>query len=301
VHLPLMDFGDARWSVGRLVEYVETATALGFEAVCANDHMIFATPWLDGPTALASVVAASGDARLMTTAANPVTRGPVALAKTLAALDQMSGGRVVAGLGPGSSAKDYASVGVPFDERWSRFDDAVRAVRALLDGQAYDGRYYACPEALEPVPASPGGLPLWAASWGSAVGLRRAARLGDGWLASAYNTTPADFGRAWRRVLDQLGEDGRSTSGFENGLATMWFHVDPREAEDVLETRLASRIHRPVDELRERLPFGSADRVHDLVASYRDAGLQWMFVWPVADELEQLQRFADQVIAPLRS
>ena len=301
MHLPLMDFGDARWSVGRLVEYVETATSLGFEAVCANDHMIFATPWLDGPAALASVVAASGDARLVTTVANPVTRGPVALAKTLAALDQLSGGRVVGGLGPGSSAKDYASVGVPFDERWPRFDDAVRAMRALLGGEAYDGRYYSCPEALEPPPARGDGLPLWVASWGSAAGLRRAARRGDGWLASAYNTTPADFGQAWTRVLDQLSEDGRITSGFENGLATTWFHIDPRDAGDVLESRLASRIHRPVAELRERLPFGSADRVREMVALYRDAGLQWMFVWPVTDELEQLRRFADEVMVPLRS
>ncbi len=301
MHLPLMDFGDPRWSVDGLVEYVETATALGFEAVSANDHMVFATPWLDGPTALASVVAASGAARLVTSVANPVTRGPVALAKTLAALDQLSGGRVVAGLGPGSSARDYASVGVPFDERWPRFDDAVRAMRELLGARSYDGRYYSCPEPLEPPPARSGGVPLWVASWGSPAGLRRATRLGDGWLASAYNTTPAVFGGAWTRVRDQLATDGREADGFENGLATMWFHIDPHQADAVLESRLAARIHRPVDELRERLAFGSAARVQHLVASYQEAGLEWMFVWPVADELDQLRRFRDEVMVPLAS
>jgi alkanesulfonate monooxygenase SsuD/methylene tetrahydromethanopterin reductase-like flavin-dependent oxidoreductase (luciferase family) len=292
-----MDFGDPMWSVDRLVEYVETATALGFEAVCANDHMVFSTPWLDGPTALAAVVAASGDARLMTTVANPVTRGPVSLAKSLAAVSLLSDGRVVAALGPGSSARDYASVGVPFEERWPRFDDAVRAMRALLDGQTYDGRYYSCPERLGP--SQPGGVPLWVASWGSAVGLRRAARLGEGWLASAYNTTPGHFGAAWTRLRDQLAQDGHSLEGFENGLATMWFHLDAGGAEDVLEARLASRIHRPAEELRERLPFGPPGRATELVASYEEAGLQWAFVWPVGDELEQLHRFADEVIAVL--
>jgi alkanesulfonate monooxygenase SsuD/methylene tetrahydromethanopterin reductase-like flavin-dependent oxidoreductase (luciferase family) len=301
VHLPLMDFGDPRWSVDELVEYVETAIALGFEAVSANDHMVFATPWLDGPTALASVVAASGDARLVTTVANPVTRGPVALAKTLAGLDQLSGGRVVAGLGPGSSARDYASVGVPFDERWPRFDDAVRAMRSLLGAESYEGRYYSCPEPLAPRSVRSEGLPLWVASWGSPAGLRRAARLGDGWLASAYNTTPTGFGGAWGRVRDQFAEDGRSADGFENGLATMWFHIDPRQADAVLESRLAARIHRPVDELRERLAFGSAARVQHLVASYQEAGLEWMFVWPVADELDQLRRFRDEVMGGLGS
>jgi alkanesulfonate monooxygenase SsuD/methylene tetrahydromethanopterin reductase-like flavin-dependent oxidoreductase (luciferase family) len=69
----------------------------------------------------------------------------------------------------------------------------------------------------------------------------------------------------------------------------------------VLESRLASRIRRPVDELRERLPFGTPARAVDMLASYQEAGLEWAFVWPVADELEQLTRFSDQVIAPLRS
>jgi alkanesulfonate monooxygenase SsuD/methylene tetrahydromethanopterin reductase-like flavin-dependent oxidoreductase (luciferase family) len=300
VHLPLMDFGQARWSAEWLVEYVETATALGFDAVCANDHMVFATPWLDGPAALSAVVSASGDARLVTTVANPVTRGPVALAKSLAAVSLLSGGRLVAGLGPGSSARDYASVGVPFEERWARFDDAVRAMRALLDGEEYDGRYYSAPEPLAPS-GRPERVPLWVASWGSDAGLRRAARLGEGWLASAYNTTPADFGRAWTGVSGLVADAGGDPDRFENGLATMWFHLDPRGADDVLESRLAARIHRPVDELRERLPFGPAGRATELLASYQEAGLQWAFVWPVTDELEQLRRFAADVMASLRA
>ena len=143
VHLPLMDFGDQRFAVDRLEEYVETATALGFDAVSVNDHMVFGVPWLDGPTALAAVVSCSGDARLFTTVANPVVRGPAALAKVLAGLDVLSGGRVTAGLGPGSSARDYATVGVPFEERWPRFDEAVLAMRALLSGGSFTGRFYA--------------------------------------------------------------------------------------------------------------------------------------------------------------
>ena len=122
MHLPLMDLGDQRFAVDHLVDYVETATALGFEAISANDHVVFGAPWLDGPTALAAVVSCSGNAKLFTTVANPVVRGPAPLAKVLAGLDVMSGGRVVAALGPGSSDRDYASVGVPFEERWQRFD-----------------------------------------------------------------------------------------------------------------------------------------------------------------------------------
>lgn len=291
-----MDFGRQRFDVEYLVEYVELATALGFDAIAVNDHMVFAVPWLDGPTALAAVVSCSGQAQLFTTVANPVVRGPAALAKVLAGLDVMSGGRVVAGLGPGSSERDYHSVGLAFDERWPRFDESVKAVRALLRGESFGGHFYEITGPLEPLSTRPGGPPLWIGSWGSEVGLRRALRLGDGWLASAYNTTPELFGAGWDRVQGSLQDTGRDPAGFDNGLATMWFHIDDRRASDVLESVLAPAVHRPVEELRGRLPFGSAEAVAEVLDAFRAAGVQRVFLWPVSDELEQLKRFAGEVI-----
>jgi alkanesulfonate monooxygenase SsuD/methylene tetrahydromethanopterin reductase-like flavin-dependent oxidoreductase (luciferase family) len=291
-----MDFGGQRFDVEHLQEYVETATALGFEGVSVNDHMVFGAPWLDGPTALAAVVSCSGDARLFTTVANPVVRGPVALAKVLAGLDVMSRGRVVAGLGPGSSERDYASVGVPFDERWPRFDEAVGAMRALLRGETFAGRFYTAPDRLEPRPAQPGGPPLWVGSWGSEVGLRRAVRLGDGWLASAYNITPAQFRERWGKVLQSLEALGRDPGVFANGLATMWFHIDDR-AGVVLDQRLAPVVARPAEQLAERLSFGPTEAVLEKLTAFQDAGVQWMFLWPVTDEIEQLHRMAEVMAA----
>ena len=100
IHLPLMQFGDERLSFGRLEQAVDAARECGFAAVSANDHFIFSTPWLDGPTALASVIERSGDMTLATTVSLAVLRGPVPLAKTLAALDVLSEGR--AGRRPGT-------------------------------------------------------------------------------------------------------------------------------------------------------------------------------------------------------
>jgi alkanesulfonate monooxygenase SsuD/methylene tetrahydromethanopterin reductase-like flavin-dependent oxidoreductase (luciferase family) len=299
VHLPLMDFGAQRFDIEYLVEYVETATSLGFDAVSANDHLLFATPWLDGPTALAAVVSCSGDAGLFTTVANPVTRGPAALSKALAALDVMSGGRVTAGLGPGSSARDYESAGVPFEERWPRFDEAVRAVRALLRGEPFHGHFYGSDGPLEPLASPPEGLPVWVASWGSGAGLRRAVRMGDGWLASAYNISPPEFGEAWRKVQRLLEADGRASDDFGNGLATMWFHIDDHAADDVLNIRLAPAVGRPAEQLRERLAFGPAGQVLDKLMAFREAGVRRLFVWPVGDDIDQLHRFAADVLPAL--
>ena len=221
-HLPLIDLGAGR-SLAALRTYVRAAAELGYRYLCANDHLVFGRPWLDGPTALAALLEESGDMRLATTASLPVLRGPVQLAKTLAAIDLLSGGRLVAGVGPGSSATDYAAAGIAFQERWPRFEEAVRTLRALLHGDAagFEGRFYSTRGVvLEPRPAQRPGPPIWVASWGSPAGLRRVARLGDGWLASAYNTTPDRF----RKGLDLLAEERRrlgSPAGtFPSAIAT---------------------------------------------------------------------------------
>src|SRR3712207_3346916 len=131
VHLPLIPFGDEGVSLGRLEATADAAREYGFAAVSSNDHLLFQAPWLDGIAALASVVARTGDMDLATSIALPVIRGPVALAKALAAIDALAGGRLIAGLGPGSSKRDYDAVGVPFDERWPRFEESIAALRAL--------------------------------------------------------------------------------------------------------------------------------------------------------------------------
>ena len=154
-HLPLIDFGTGP-SLRGLKEYARAAAALDYRYLCANDHLLFARPWLDGPTALAAVIEESGGLALATTISLPVIRGPVQLAKTLAAIDVLSEGRLVVGVGPGSSAADYAAVRVPFDERRKRFDETLGMLRALLegDGASFEGEFYSTQGiVLEPRPA----------------------------------------------------------------------------------------------------------------------------------------------------
>jgi alkanesulfonate monooxygenase SsuD/methylene tetrahydromethanopterin reductase-like flavin-dependent oxidoreductase (luciferase family) len=78
------------------------------------------------------VIERSGDMTLATTISLASLRGPVPLAKTLAAVDLLSGGRLVAGVGPESSKRDYDALGVSYKDRWKRFDEAVMIMRAQL-------------------------------------------------------------------------------------------------------------------------------------------------------------------------
>jgi alkanesulfonate monooxygenase SsuD/methylene tetrahydromethanopterin reductase-like flavin-dependent oxidoreductase (luciferase family) len=299
-HLPLMDFGGHPFTFEHLTEYAGTAAELGFAALSANDHLVFSVPWLDGPTALAAVIGHSGDMTLATTVALPVVRGPVPLAKTFAAIDRLSGGRLVVAVGPGSSPLDYHAVGLDFEERWARLDESVVALRSLwqADAKPFAGRFYTTEGLdLEPRPARAAGPPIWIGSWGSDAGLRRVARLADGWLASAYNTTPALFEQAWTKLRELLPAHHKDPATFPNSLATMWCYItDSRaEADRVMKERVAPRIHRPEDELRERLPVGPADQFAEKLDAFARAGVQRVFIWPVADEKRQLELFWSDV------
>jgi alkanesulfonate monooxygenase SsuD/methylene tetrahydromethanopterin reductase-like flavin-dependent oxidoreductase (luciferase family) len=296
-----MQFGDEELSLPRLEATVDTARDCGFAAVSANDHFVFQTPWLDGPTALASMVERSGEMTLATTVSLAVLRGPVQLAKALTAIDVLSEGRLIAAVGPGSSERDYDALGVPFEERWKRFDEAIAVLRALLRGEPFpeEARYYPAPPDLElaPAPRQKRGIPVWIGSWGSKAGLARVARAGDGWLASAYNTTPDRFSAACSRLAHELEDRGAEADGFPNALATMWTWVstDRAEGDRVLAEVLSPLLNRDPDELRGQLCVGPAEHCAEVLSRYAEAGCRRVYLWPLGDERRQLELVAGEV------
>jgi alkanesulfonate monooxygenase SsuD/methylene tetrahydromethanopterin reductase-like flavin-dependent oxidoreductase (luciferase family) len=301
IHLPLIDFAGEGFSLRRLAETVDAARECGFSSVSANDHFLFSAPWLDGPTALAAVVERSAGMSLVTSVSPATLRGPVPLAKALVALDILSEGRVIAGLGPGSSQLDYELIGVPFEERWPRFEEAIGLLRALLQPGATptSGAYYSVPPtALTPSARQSEGIPLWIGSWGSRHGLRRVARLADGWLASAYNTTPEEFAANATILREELQRQERAGDDLPHALATMWaFVTDKRpEAERILSEILGPLVKRDATELRSRVCVGSPEHCAELLSSYVGAGCRQIFFWTVGDERRQVERIAHDVI-----
>jgi alkanesulfonate monooxygenase SsuD/methylene tetrahydromethanopterin reductase-like flavin-dependent oxidoreductase (luciferase family) len=297
VHLPLADLGHGLPGGADLRPYTATAAGLGFTMVSANDHLVWRRPWLDGPTALASVAGSAGGMALATSIALPAVRHPVVLAKAIASLALLSDGPVIAGLGPGSSPEDYRAVGVRFDERWARFDEGLRLVRALLRGEPTSGgRYYPAQGIrLDPLPAT--APQVWFGSWGSDVRLRRMAAAADGWLASAYNTTPEGFAGARARLDEHLAAAGRDPATFPDAVATAWMYVthDADEATHVLERVLAPLLGRDPEGLAAQLPVGSPGHCIDLLTAYAAAGAQRILLWPVHDPGRPIELFAEEV------
>lgn len=295
VHLPLADLGDGVPTASGLQDYVRTARELGYATVAANDHLVWTRPWIDGTAALASVAAVAGDMVLSTSVTLPVVRHPAVVAKTLTSLAALAGGPVVGGLGPGSSRLDYEAVGIPFEERWARFDEALPLVRALVRGETTrDGEFYAGGFYLAPTPDPP--PPIWFASWGSDRRLAVMATTADGWLASAYNATPEQFAEARGRLDAHLQDAGRDPESFPDAIATTWLYVteSQTEAEHILVDVLAATLKRDPRTLRH-LPIGSAQHCAETLAAYAAAGAGEVLVWPVRDALRQLERCARAV------
>jgi alkanesulfonate monooxygenase SsuD/methylene tetrahydromethanopterin reductase-like flavin-dependent oxidoreductase (luciferase family) len=260
--------------------------------VAANDHIVWTRPWLDGTAALASVTAVAGDMVLTTSVTLPVLRHPAVVAKTLTSLALLASGPVVGGLGPGSSRLDYEAVGIPFDQRWARFDEALILVRALVRGEtARTEEYYPGDIHLTPTPDPP--PPIWFASWGSDRRLAAMASVADGWLASAYNTTPDQYTEARGRLDTHLHHAGRAPDSFPDAIATTWLYItdNRHEAEHILADVLAPTLNRNPESLRH-LPIGSAQYCAEALAAYAAAGTDEVLIWPIRDAHQQLEQCA---------
>lgn len=216
-------------------------------------------------------------------------RHPVVVAKWLTTLGHLTDSRVIAGLGPGSSRADYTAVGVDFEQRWARFDEAFDTISALIrGGQAPAGTFYDASQVrLDPLPAK--APELWFATWGSDRRLRALAQRADGWFASGYNTTPAEFTDARGRLDGHLLACGRDPTAVPDAIATMWLYVtsDDRERDRVLGDVLAP--------LLRRAPLPGCRSDHTLLRLYANAGAGQILLWPIEEPTGQLHMFADLV------
>ena len=139
---------EVRWP-----EYVAMARAAeeaGFDSIWLGDHLLYRGdgrpergPW-DGWTMLAGLAAATERVHLGPLVACTAFHEPGLLARTAAAVDEISGGRLVFGIGAGWNEAEFRAFGIPFDRRVSRFEEAFEIVRRLLDGErvTFEGRFH---------------------------------------------------------------------------------------------------------------------------------------------------------------
>jgi alkanesulfonate monooxygenase SsuD/methylene tetrahydromethanopterin reductase-like flavin-dependent oxidoreductase (luciferase family) len=263
---------------------------------------------------LSAIAEASGSMQLVTSVVILPPRGVLLTAKQFAALDVLTGGRIVAGVGTGSLFRDYEIVGLPSDEMRPRFDEAVQAMRAYLTPGAtpFKGRFYDTSGVdLQPKPVQQPCLPIWIGSWGSPIGLKRVARLADGWLSSAGpgHQTPEQFEKDVALLNTYLVEEGKDPATFPNAVSTMALYVSEDPAERAAYggpgyvprpagVGVGQPEPRPADDPHAHDMVGSRAACIEKVRRWQASGAQGLFLVPRGpDPLGQMRIFMDEVIS----
>jgi probable F420-dependent oxidoreductase len=202
-----------------LVRVARHAEAGGLDSLWAGEHIVLPSPqppdyaiapeipFLDAVVALALAAASTASITVATGILELPLHQPVLLAKQLASVDQIAGGRLMVGVGVGYLAAEFAALGVPLDERAARVDEHLRAMRALwtMTAPEFHGRHvdFAGVDA-HPRPVRPGGPPIMIGG-NSALARRRAITSARGWIPADLDlATTREARRALDRDLDVL-------------------------------------------------------------------------------------------------
>jgi len=192
--------GDVRTTVSPrdhldlLLRQVEAAQRNGLTYITIGHHYLYGDlRWLQPVPTLARLAAElNDDVTLATTIIQAPLYHPVALAEELATLDIMSRGRLVVGVGAGYRSDEFTALGVDFADRFAMLDESVALMKRLWteDHVTHTGRFWQLEDARPHIqPWQVPHPPLWVGAMGP-VGVRRSARLGDGWPVTPETKIP---------------------------------------------------------------------------------------------------------------
>ncbi|MDT7553350.1 MAG: hypothetical protein QOI16_1886 [Pseudonocardiales bacterium] len=261
----------------------ERMAAAGIDHVMVGDHVMFhGGVGNDGLTDAASVVTATDDLDVYLAVYLMVLRHPLLVARQIVTVAQLAPGRLSLGLGiAGDDRREVEACGVDPRTRGRRMDEALGLVRRLLAGDAvtHDGEFFTLDEArLLPTPEQP--VPLIVGGRSEAA-LRRAGRLGDGWLG--IWTSAARCGQAIAAVEQHAADAGRTGVGWQHGM-TFWcgFGADRAEARARVAPAMENLYHLPFSTFERWIPHGTPAEVADFVAPFVEAGATTLNFIPFA-------------------
>jgi probable F420-dependent oxidoreductase len=288
-------FGDDALSPGGFLHQVERVEELGYDSIWLSDSATMAGP---APlVALAAAAARTTRLKLGTSVLVAPARNPVLLAKELATVDTLSGGRLLPAFGLGIDAEPEAgAIGVARSERAARTEEAIEIVRLLWQGEpvTYAGRFASLAGvSLSPVPTRTN-LDIWLGG-SSPAALRRTGRLADGWLGSFVS--PAELTTCVERIVEAAAEAGREIDDDHYGTTLFAASSPAALTPDVLSVlRL-----RPDLSPEDHVAVGAA-ALRELLQRFVEAGASKFVVVPIAaDVLAWLEELRVEAVAPFEA
>lgn len=281
--------GTPRWTdISRMARRAEE---VGFDSVWVEDHLLFrqegraAQGVWEGWSLLAALAAVTSRVEIAPLVSCSSFRQPALLAKMADTIDEISGGRLIVGLGAGWHEPEYRAFGFPYDHRVSRFEEALAIISGLLrDGRIdFDGRFYQARDCeLRPRGPRAGGPPILVGSIGERM-LGLVARHADLWNAYFTHTkNRPDHVPALREKVDAACRAAGRDPATLGRTATVF--VDMRAGG---ETSPALPSHWTFQPLA-----GDAQRLAEELRAYARQGIGHVQVWLEPNTLRSLEAFA---------
>jgi probable F420-dependent oxidoreductase len=311
-----------------LLDVARRGEELGFDGIFAFDHVLraevsYRDAFLDPHTALAAVGVATRRVKLGTDIVVLPIRSPVLVAKTLATLDFLFPGRVIAGVGVGWNPLEYAATGIPVEERFDRMEEYVHVLRRLLTEPTV--RYHGQRVRLDDVEIKPfpgGRIPVWIGSGSqtprpfdepekkqaislSRRGARRIASM-DGWIPPS--TATPDIHRAdWARIRAEAEALGKDPESLTRVAYDFCYLVDTpsreqalREQEPVFRRFLG--YTKTWDYVLAHNLVGTADDIaRRMVDRARATGISWWILHCMVPDPAQVSAWATQLLPRVRA
>ena len=283
-----------------LIDYSMTAERLGFDSVWVEDRLLHPRLGiLEALTTLNFVASRTERIRLGTCVLLVNLRNPLSLAKSLATLDYLCGGRVILGTSLGGNPTEYEVSGTSMKTRVARFEETLKAMRALWGQGSFEGVSRLIKPTdmpMYPRPVQPR-IPIWIGGKADPV-LRRVARLADGWLASS-SSTAEDFARGWAKIKEHCVANGRDLNNISPA-KFIYIHIDDDrdKALAVLSERLPRYYLSGYDAPRYTL-HGPPARCVEQARKLVNAGVRTMIFSTVTHDHTQLERLAHEVLPEL--
>ena len=297
--------------IGETARQARWMESLGYDYFSAGEHFMRGDPPGPSHAALPVLGVAAGatqSIRVLSSIVLAPFYHPLMLARLTATLDAASNGRLTLGVGIGGEyPAEFAASGLRVSQRGRRTDECLAALRQLWSGQpvTFAGRHFRLDGAmLNPPPTQRPHPPVWVSGRREAA-MRRAARLGDGWLPYFYD--PPRYRDSVAQIHEFAAESGRSLDGFQWGLFP-YIAIYPTEAEaaEVAARQLGGQYLYGGDFInivRRYCLLGPPEQCAARLREYADAGARhivFSIACPPQDRERHLAEIAGQLIPLFR-
>jgi alkanesulfonate monooxygenase SsuD/methylene tetrahydromethanopterin reductase-like flavin-dependent oxidoreductase (luciferase family) len=260
----------------QLTEWARRAEARGFSSLGTIDRVAY--PNLEPLTSLAAAAAVTERIGLATTVLlGPLRVNPVALAKQVASVHAISGGRMTLGIGLGGREDDYEVAGVETNTRGRDLDAMLARIEEVWEG--------------EEVGPDQGTRPRVLVGGSVEASFKRAARFGDGWIAAG---APPDQFAEWRQGFEQAWSEAGRSEGPQNA-ALAYYSLGDRAEEDARAylTDYYAWLGEDVADFIADSAAKDKDTVQQYLSAFEGAGCQELFLFPSSSDPRQVDLLAD--------